>query len=368
MPDDIGFASFVPDANSAIYPGGGPLPLQFLTDMTTATAPDGLVRKLLGTESLAVVYGEPGSGKTFMATDMALHVAMGRNWLGRPVKCGAVLYVAAEGSAGLVNRLIAFKKEHDVDDGVPFAVVPATVNLGPGGSDASRVIAAAGELADAVDKPVVLVVIDTLARAMGAGDENAAKDMGAFVGACDQIRTAIGCTVLVVHHQGKSSAAGMRGSTALLGAADTVIHVEKRANGRAARVEKQKDGEEVEIGFDLEVVTIGEDDQGEPITSCLVRPCDDAGGKVAKLTGKAGRALDVLRNTLVDRPEQRPNSVTFPNVTLTRLEAWREALKTAGVTERDNPTGERQSFKRIKEKLDEVGIIRMHGDYVWIVP
>ena len=119
------------------------LPIKFWDELGVVVPPDGLVRRLLGTKSLALIYGDPGSGKTFLATDLSLHIAVGWNWFGRKVAPGAVLYVACEGEAGFNNRVAGARDRYALPTEVPFALVPAAVNLGPGGEDARRVVAAA---------------------------------------------------------------------------------------------------------------------------------------------------------------------------------------------------------------------------------
>jgi len=147
------------------------------------------------------------------------------------------------------------------------------------------VIAAAEAVDSRTGIAVQLIVIDTLARCIGSGDENSAQYMSQFLAACDRIRLSTGATVLIVHHVGKSAQAGARGSSALLGAVDTAIEVEKLYYGRVARVVKQKDGQDgIEIGFDLEEVEIGHDDEGEPITTCVVRPATEIAKARPKLT------------------------------------------------------------------------------------
>ena len=355
----VPFVSTTPSPRPRAY-AARRLPLKAWDDIGTTTPPDALVRGLLGTTALAVLYGEPGCGKTFLAADMGLHIALGREWLGRPVARGAALYVAAEGAGGLPNRLAAFRKVHKIEGSVPFAVVPAAVDLGPGGQDAAAVVAAGEELADDAGVPVALVVIDTLARCIGTGDENSARDMGAFVTACDVIRTNLRCAVLVVHHSGKAHGAGMRGSTALLGAVDTVLHVDKLAAGHRLTVEKQKDGEAIELRFDLDVVEVGQD-AGEPITTCVVRPVD--GEPATALTGRYRQALETLAAIVASQPAPAAGSVTNPVVTAVAESTWREALKTAGVTGTQN---ERETFRRVREKLNKMGLIGLRDGMVFL--
>lgn len=346
--------------------GPAPLPIRFWGDLGKVTAPDRLVRRLLGTTALAVIYGDPGSGKTFLAADMALHVALGRPWFGRAVLQGAVLYVAAEGSAGLENRIVAFRAAHETPKNVPFAVVPVAVDLGPSGVDLQAVIAAAERLSSATGLPIRLIVLDTLARTIGAGDENDTRDMGRYISSADRIRAALNATVLIVHHRGKAAAQGARGSSALLGAVDTAIEVEKREHGRVARVSKQKDGDDgQEIPFLLEVVEIGVDDDGEPIASCVVRQADDAGPATRSLSGQQRLAFEQLLNALADVGKPAPKTGTMPSVPVVPLDTWREYLKRASVTSRDNEETERRQWNRIKEALQSKGLIGTWDGLVW---
>jgi hypothetical protein len=360
-----------PPRNGAALSEG--LPIKFWRDLDAVAPPDRLVRRLLGTATLALIYGEPGSGKTFLATDLAMHIALGRSWFGRSVTPGAVVYVACEGAAGISNRLAAFRRRLKLPDEVPIAVIPAAVNLGPGGHDADRIIEAVASVQLRTGQMVQLVVLDTLARAMGTGDENSTQDMGLFITACDRIRIATGCTVAIVHHRGKAQQSGARGSSALLGAVDTAIEVEKRDAGRVARVAKQKDGADgEELGFSLEVIEIGTDDEGEPITTCIVAPADRVAKRVAKLSPTERRAVDVLLNVLADHPVAKENfrdslgnSVTYPNVTMTKIDAFRSGLKLAGVTDRDSPQNERQQWHRITTNLCNKGVLVISGDLCW---
>lgn len=195
--------------------------------------PTWLVDSVLPANSVCLLYGAPGCGKTFVALDLAMHVSSAKPWLGNSVAKGGVLYVLAEGSQGLRQRMRAWKAANNYPGrtGVRFRCEPIDA-LKPGGVDLLLQAAPPGGLA--------LVIIDTLARCMTGGDEDSAKDMGLFVAAADRIRKTLHCTVLIVHHPTKTRKVE-RGSGALRGAADTVIRLE--ASGQELRMvcEKQKD-------------------------------------------------------------------------------------------------------------------------------
>lgn len=197
--------------------------------------PEWQVEGLVPEGSLVVLYGPPSSGKTFLALDLALHVATGRDWLGHEVRGGGVLYVAAEGVAGMRARVGAWRETHNPDDLSDFRLVPETVDL------LSREDAAA--LAALCRKHETrLVVMDTLARCLPGADENAAKDVGMAIRRLDDIRGASGATCLLIHHTGKDGAVE-RGSSALRGAADTMLEVSADDLRLTLSTRKQKEAE-----------------------------------------------------------------------------------------------------------------------------
>jgi len=218
--------------------------------------------------TLAMMYGGSGDGKSFMATDMACAIAMGAEWRGRKVKKGRVVYVCAEGAGGYRKRLVAYCQHHGIDiEDLDVWVVHVAPDLLKK-DKVKQLIKALEPLS-----PIALVVVDTLARSTPGADENSAKEMGEAVAACTQISLALHATVLIIHHSGKDDTKGARGSSAIRAAVDTELAVtrEPNKNVRGLTVTKQKDGEDgEEMGFSLEIVTIGLDDEGDPITSCVV--------------------------------------------------------------------------------------------------
>jgi len=228
--------------------------------------PGWIVKGLIPAAELVVLFGESGSGKTFVALDIAMAIARGIEWRGKRTRQGKVVYIAAEGAGGFRNRLAAYSMHHGVDLGlVPFGVIHAAPNF--------------LQKADAVDvaKAVVadggadLIIVDTFAQVMPGANENASEDMGKAMAHCKGIHRATGAVVMLVHHAGKDASKGARGWSGLRAGADSQIEIVRTVSGRVIRVDKQKDGDDHgEWGFDLGTVAIGVDEDGDVIDSCVV--------------------------------------------------------------------------------------------------
>jgi hypothetical protein len=230
---------------------------------------DDFVEGLLIKGQMSVLYGPSNSGKTFFASDLAMHVALGRQWRGLDVTQQAVLYVAAEGSWGIRNRVLAFRRHYEVPH-LPLTVMTSSLNMYDSDEDMVKLIATIRAASERLGG-VGLVVIDTLARVMGGGDENTASDMGLLVQHVDELCSELGLHVMLVHHSGKDVARGARGSSSLRAATATEIEVEPLEGMSVAHVTKQRDLEIAgEFGFGLVPVTLGVNARGKPVTSCIV--------------------------------------------------------------------------------------------------
>ncbi|MBR0647444.1 helicase RepA family protein [Plastoroseomonas hellenica] len=258
----------------AQHPPLPPLPLTWFHEIAPELEAREIVQGLLGEQTAIVVYGASNVGKTFWTTDLALHVAAGRRWCGRRVAQGGVIYCALEGGRGFQNRVTVWKRRHGMEDArIPFAAIRASLNLLEPEADPRRLVDAAREVAARMEMPATLIVIDTLARAFGGGDENGPEDMGALIRNMDMIREATGAAVLFVYHSGKDQARGARGHTSLRAAVDTEIEVtaDKEGAGKTATTVKQRDLEKGEgFPFTLKRVELGRNQHGEPVTSCVV--------------------------------------------------------------------------------------------------
>jgi hypothetical protein len=287
-------------------------------DLAALPPPEPLIEGYLVRDSLAVLYGRPGTAKSFIAISMALAVVTGSPWFGHDVRRGPALYVAGEGTSGLAQRQRAWQEACGVDNLEGMYWLPSAVNLLQ--PDWSRGLA---ELA--ADLGVVLVIIDTLARSMAGGDENRSGDMAQAIEAADVIRRRSGATVGLVHHTPKEGETP-RGHSALEGAVDTAILLKRSGSIFTLTTEKQKDIPQVEpLVFGLEA----------RFGSCL--PTQIAANSVAaNAFGLVGLEL-----TLRDVIGSNAGSDGLP---ATRLQSL------SGIPER--------SFYRALKALDKRGVIR----------
>lgn len=233
------------------------------------TEPAWLILAYLPALCLAVLYGDTATYKTFLALCMAACILTGRDWMGQPTVRGSVIYIAAEGQAGIKRRLRAW----EIANGASLAemlIIPTALDL----LDPALHARLLAKIA-ALDMPPALIIVDTLARNMG-GDENNTPDMNGFVAACDQLRTAIGATVLIVHHTNKADT--MRGSSVLPAAADVLIRAERTEGAKLVTLtcKKMKDADEfAPVRLRAHVVELGTlDSYGRPVTSLVLRSAD----------------------------------------------------------------------------------------------
>ncbi len=240
-----------------------------------------LIEGWLDIGDFAVMFGPPGSGKSFVAIDMAGHIATGQDWHGQPVKKGNVLYLVAEGAQGIPRRWQSWLTMARMPNGdVPqMTWLPVRVNLRE-----PEWAKAAAEVATEVDP--VLVVVDTLARTFAGGNENSSEDMGAYISGADLVREATAATVLIIHHSGKDVGAGSRGHSSLLGAVDAELQVRPSDDYFYLESTKQKDKVgEAALRFKLEQV--------DESAVAVLAPRHDRADSVEDIEG-AAKTLRVL--------------------------------------------------------------------------
>lgn len=230
-----------------------------------------LVDQYVEEDALTVMYGPPGKGKSFVALDLSCCIASGIEFHGHAVKPGVSIYVAGEGHNGLARRLHAWAQLNNVVVPQLMFISEAPTDLSSA-TNAARVAEAVQAIADTTGEAPVLIVIDTMARNFG-GDENSATDVGQFIRNVDALRRHWKATVLIVHHSGKDSDRGARGSSALKGAADAEYEVSRNEDDKIIRLtpRKMKDAEEPEpLAFELIGVKVS-DSTGKPVSGAALK-------------------------------------------------------------------------------------------------
>jgi hypothetical protein len=264
-----------------------PFKLLTLDEICSRPRPDWLVDEMLLEIGTSAMSGDYGSFKSFVALDIGLCIATGREWQGREVKAGAVVYVVAEGAYTTQDRAKAWCICHQLGLPKNFRVIEVPAQIAD-----PTICAQFIEAIEALNP--IFVVLDTLAKCNVGADENSSRDMGLFTDGMQKIGTKLGAQVLTVHHNNKSGTA--RGSNSLPSNVDTHITLKASAgNVVTLSCEKTKTkpferfslvGREVEIGE--------QDKRGREITSLIFEPTDRPATASKSLSANDKTCLEVL--------------------------------------------------------------------------
>ncbi|HGB4871167.1 TPA: AAA family ATPase [Salmonella enterica subsp. enterica serovar Muenchen] len=192
---------------------------------------------------VVMFYGISSHFKSYLIISMLCRLAMKTHrWAGRNIRGGAVLYVAAEGGSSVMPRVGAWADKYN--DGKPvelFYTYAHPVDLSVK-AQVDRLIREIKRIEMHTGEPLRMVVIDTLSQSMMQGEENNASDVAKFMAGATRVFSETGATVGIVHHSGKDSSKGMRGSSAAFANADAVIRVERIGDAVNLINEKQRTG------------------------------------------------------------------------------------------------------------------------------
>jgi hypothetical protein len=255
------------------------------------------VEDVLPMRGFGLIYGKPRSFKSFTALHLAIHVVLGAPWAGKRVEKGNVVYIAAEGAAGMRKRIAAYKRQHKVPRG-DFALLSAAPNLGTADGDLPALIA---RVESSGMRPN-LIVVDTAAKSIGAAEENGAG-MAAFIGNAEELAKHFDCLVLAVHHVGLGEDAQKRprGWSGLPGALDVQILCERPGDEKRTTlaVQKLKD-EEDGVCFEarLSRVVVGIDKHGKEASTLIVDKVVEA--ETSPATASRGKSVPKSRRLLMD--------------------------------------------------------------------
>jgi hypothetical protein len=279
--------------------------MEDIKDPSWLTKSDG--EGMLPERAYTMLVGAPGSLKTFVALDIGLSIASGRDTLWNAISQGACVFAAGEGRSGLRNRVRAWENKYL--DGK--RVEPGRFWL----LDPVPAIARDGEIETfiklvqhALDgEKCKLVVLDTLGRAMQGVSENDQEHASKFTAAVETICKELDCTVLAIHHSGHGEKRA-RGSSVFQGDLDTILLAEREGKDMALTLsmQKQKDApeweharsiklEEVSLANGQKSLVVAAPNASDPKPQATApKPSQPAGN------GKRGRPMGVAPEVVDD--------------------------------------------------------------------
>lgn len=316
-------------------PRRGAFRLISIDEILDMPAPEWLTDNIFQRNTLASVVAEEASFKSFAMLELGLCVATGREWFGREVKQGPVVYVCAEGIGGLGPRIKAWKIARGVASSPKdFYVIKNPIQLLD-----HAIMDIVRETIAAMETPPALVIVDTLARCFVGGDENSSQDMSIAVEALDTIKRSTQACVILVHHVTRGAEHG-RGSTALPGGVDTVIRAKRETGSDIVTwtCKKQKDAEEFkDITMRRMVVQLTDDPHGP--TSMVLNVSDP---KDTPLSEKEQVVFDILADKF------GAEGATSSD--------WERACKAGGITESTFNRARRVLILRNRARADTTGL------------
>lgn len=335
------------------HKAGSPIRFSSAFQMTKSPSPmSWVIEGIVPGNSIVGFVGATETLKSAVATDMAVCVAKGLAWHKIPVVQGPVVIVAGEGHGGYARRLKAIQTTR----GLSFKNTPLCVSHSGTGlvapANAKALMRSLDALRDRIGKPPSLIIVDTVARNFGSGDENSATDMGKFIENADCLRRRYGCTVVLVHHTGHTSNGRARGSSAFKAALDAEIIFDRTGPQVTLKCSKFKDAAPFKpIAFDMKVVDLPWDGAAgkkeQSIVLQRVKPV-----VTSRNAPKQYAAVRVLRDMIKDANE---GEVGTPHGVRSR--DWWDRLRREGIVATES------AFDNLKKRLRKSGAIDLDSDH-----
>jgi len=321
----------------------GPYKLRTGAELMIAPPQAWRIKGVLPEAGIAAIYGPPSSGKSFLVLDMACALALGSAWFGHKVKPCSVTYACLEGAAGLPVRLKALSKP--ISENLLFITAPVNI-LDP--KDVAGLVASV----QARGATGGVIIIDTLNRATPGADENSSADMGRAIAATGAMQRALGGLVLLISHTGKDASKGIRGHSSLLAALDAAIEVQRDQDTRSWSLIKAKDGADgLARFFDLEVVNLGADSDGDAISSCRIRYLERTASK---------RPVSVAQKLGMESFMAAGAANGGAGAVQATVDQWRAEFFRRSTAETID--GKRSLFSRVRRELVEMGKLTVSND------
>lgn len=318
-----------------------------------------LVEDFLEKESVTMLFGEPGTYKSFLAMDLAFCVGAGIDWNGRLVAKGKVIYLAGEGFSGIQKRFRALEDKYGRSQKDVFISSKSAELI-----DFSSVDEVLNAIDNLATKPV-LIIIDTMHRNFGSGDESSSRDFGVFMKHLDSIKNHTKATILFIHHPGHGGKGHGRGSSAIRASLDAEYQLKKQGDGVELVCNKMKEFKEPETRyFELKQVTV-KVPTGTANSAYLKMV---VGNSIPNKPNRGIQVLDCLQKLIKSKGIPVPISVTRANPQLkgkywVKTEDWRHKVYSDLAQELPSQSSRQTTFKRYQAKSVSNGKVLEVGDF-----
>ena len=320
------------------------------------TPPEWLIDKILEKGTVASVYAEPKAGKSFVGISMMLSVATGKQWYGYETEKTGVLYLCGEGEKSIFKRLLAWEEHFETSiKGAPFKVSKRAVGI-LDDKKYDKLLEKAHEAKNEIGS-LGLIIIDTLQRNFGSGDENSTSDMNLFIQRIDRLKFETGACIMLIHHTGHagSKSNGIRrgrGSSVLPASVDSEFYIERKDQDNIVGVA----GVEEKVMYVKMSQTLNKEDMNMPSInfrmdtvknlgknkdkkSAVLVKVDDSEMPIKSaddiITDKQQLVLDALLNLpMLDKPKAPQNILYLPADLFGRIQDGKNPMKKEAIDDR----------------------------------
>ena len=347
--------------------------LDYYENFGKAAAKKSVIKGVIFKGERSSWIGPPGCGKSALLANIAIHAADGHDWRGyRSKDRVGVVYFALERSQLVKRRLMVHALQSEGPPNLPIAVAGGVIDLLNSGC-VPTIIDTVGTAEAHFGCPVGLIIIDTFNKgiAVGGGDESSAKDQNITAANLQRVQDQIDVHVALIGHTGKDESRGARGSNAHLGDVDMMVQISVDGDVRTATITMINDGVEgVLTRFKLKPVTMGQDEDGDDITTAIVsddRLDTEKEISRARLNKSQRRAMELLERCIGDEGEPAPNDIEYPQrVRVVPLERWRITCQKGGLSPAGTKESAEKAFQRAQRDLVAMHRIGIWDGWVWI--
>ena len=307
------------------------------------------VKNILPDIGVGALHGESTVGKSFLALDLAAAITEGRSWFGHKTRPRHVAYLVLEGIGGFKKRLRAYEIRHGRK--LPNQDMHV-IGVDPVEGFDIRDQGHCKELAASLPQDCIIIV-DTLSQAALGRNENTSEDGGKVLAGA-RILAGTSRFVLFVAHCGKDQTRGISGWYGFFAALDMNLEVTRQGSGYVWTAKKVKDGMDgIKGHFKRDVVELGEDADGEAVTSCVIRPDESVRAEAAPKVKMKPAMQTGLKSFESCIREHGGGGV--------HVNDWRKhfyALDTA-----DNTEGKKKNFQNARRDLVHEGFLDVYDDF-----